>query len=124
MEVIPQSSTIGAEVRGLDLAGKLSDALIEQVNQAFLDYQVLFFRDQELSPENHKELALRFGPIQIHLSYPHVDGHPEICVLENSETNLSKIDTWHTDMTFRPYTPCGPIMRSIEVPASCGSTVL
>lgn len=39
MEVIPQSSSIGAEVRGLDLSGKLSDALIEPVNQASLDYQ-------------------------------------------------------------------------------------
>jgi len=38
VEVIPQSSTIGAEVRGLDLTDKLSDALIEQLNGVFLYY--------------------------------------------------------------------------------------
>ena len=46
MEVIPQSSSIGALVRGLDLSSNLSNELIEQVNQDFLDYQILFFRDQ------------------------------------------------------------------------------
>ena len=57
MEVIPQSSRIGAEVRGLDLSDNLSDELVEQVNQAFLDYQVLFFRDQQLSAQDYNDFA-------------------------------------------------------------------
>ncbi|MCP4769697.1 MAG: DUF1330 domain-containing protein [Gammaproteobacteria bacterium] len=61
MEIIPQSSAIGAEVRDLDLFGNLSDETIARVNQAFLEYQVLFFRDQQLTPQQYNDFAERFG---------------------------------------------------------------
>ncbi|MCP4390368.1 MAG: hypothetical protein GY802_18890 [Gammaproteobacteria bacterium] len=61
MEVIPQSNSIGAELRGLDLSTRLSDAQFEQLNQAFLDYQIIFFRDQQLSAQQYNDFALGFG---------------------------------------------------------------
>lgn len=53
MEIIPQSATPGAEVRALDLSAALDDAQFERLNQAFLDYQILFFRDQQLTSQQY-----------------------------------------------------------------------
>jgi len=99
VEVIPQSSSIGAEVRGLDLSGKLSDALIEQVNQAFLDYQVIFFRDQHLSTQQHNDFAQRFGPLKDYLFADGIDGFPYITEIVKTETETESFGSCWFDST-------------------------
>ena len=51
IDVVPATPAIGAEIRGLDLSIELSDSQFERLNQAFLDYQIIFFRDQDLSSQ-------------------------------------------------------------------------
>jgi taurine dioxygenase len=46
--VRPLTSSIGAEVKGVDLRMKLSDDLFNKIYEAFLGYQVLVFRVQEI----------------------------------------------------------------------------
>ncbi|MFB6557198.1 TauD/TfdA dioxygenase family protein, partial [Streptomyces sp. NPDC056405] len=48
-DVVPQSATIGAEVRGPDLSRPLSPALRAELNRALLEWKVLFFRGQHLT---------------------------------------------------------------------------
>ena len=67
--VTPCSPHIGAEIGDIDLTRPLSNSEAQELKQAFTQYLVLFFRDQELSPEQHKAFARRFGEFQPFLSY-------------------------------------------------------
>ena len=74
-----------------------------------------------MSPSDHLRLAKYFGQPQLHEAYPHVDGHPEITILENDRENPSKIEVWHTDMTFRPCPPLGSILHGVSIPERGGT---
>ena len=65
LQVSPITPHIGAEVSGVDLA-KLTDGEFKTIHKAFLDHLVLFFRDQDLSVDEHIEFGRRFGPLHIH----------------------------------------------------------
>ena len=123
IEVIPTAGALGAEIYGLDLSGELSDTEFEALRQAWLDFEVVFFRDQAITPESHASLANRFGSPQLHEAYPHVPGFPQITILENDEANPSKIEKWHTDMTFRQNPPLGSILHGVIIPARGGDTL-
>ena len=123
MDVTPIAGALGAEISGIDLTRPLPDEDFASLHQAWLDYEVVFFRDQAITPEAHAALADRFGTPQLHEAYPHVDGYPQITILENDEANPSKIEKWHTDMTFRRRPPLGSILRARIVPETGGDTL-
>lgn len=116
------AEALGAEIQGVDLAA-LDDPSFRQIEEALVEHEVLFFRDQDLSPEAHRAFARRFGPLQTHAAYPHVDGVPELTILEADRENPSKIEKWHTDMTFRRNPPLGSILRARIVPQKGGDTL-
>jgi len=61
IEVVPVSGALGAEVRGVNVAAALDDAVIGEIRQALLDHLVIFFRDQKLAPPEQLAFAGRFG---------------------------------------------------------------
>ena len=63
IEVIPLSDALGAEIRGLDLRVPIDEATIKEVEQAWYDHIVLAFRDQDLSMEQQRAFASRFGAL-------------------------------------------------------------
>ncbi|MCB1645444.1 MAG: TauD/TfdA family dioxygenase [Pseudomonadales bacterium] len=123
LKLTPVAGALGAEVDGINLCAPLSDDQFEALNQALLEYEVLFFRNQPMKPADHAALADRFGPPQHHEAYPHVDGYSQITILENDEANPSKIEMWHTDMTFRPCPPLGSILHGVIIPERGGDTL-
>ncbi len=123
LDLKPYSGSIGAEVSGIDLCHSLDEKQFDELNKALVEYEVLFFRDQPLKPEHHADLANLFGQPQLHEAYPHVEGYPQITILENDEANPSKIEMWHTDMTFRPCPPLGSILHGLIIPAKGGDTL-
>ena len=66
---------IGAEIFGVDLNTLAEDQEAKDaVYDALVKYKVIFFRDQELSPDAHMKLARSFGePEPQHPIYPHTD---------------------------------------------------
>ena len=70
LTVSPISGALGAEITGVDLA-RLDDASLKAILAAFLDHQVLVFRDQRLTPAEYIALARRFGQPDI---YPFAKG--------------------------------------------------
>ena len=74
----PLGPYIGAQVSDLDVSRPLSDAQFEQLYHGLLRHQVLFLRDQQITPEQHRALAVRFGDLHIHPVYPHAEGVEEI----------------------------------------------
>ena len=60
------AGALGAEIAGVDLSRPLSDEVISEIRQALLVHQVIFCRDQHLTPEQHLAFGRRFGELQIH----------------------------------------------------------
>ncbi len=121
LEVQPISGTLGAEVRGVDLAD-LDDATWGAVRRAWLDHLVLFFPGQHLAPDAHVALGRRLGEPEIHPFIPKLDeAHPEIVVLDSERGG--KADVWHTDVTFSPTPPLASILQMNVCPSRGGDTM-
>ena len=98
-KVKPLAAALGVELSGVDFASELTQEVFREVRRLLVKHQVIFFRDQDISPQQHHDLAASFGPLQTHPAYGTVDGFPEITILESTAENPSKIEAWHTDMT-------------------------
>jgi taurine dioxygenase len=124
INVAPLAGSLGAEVGGVDLA-EIDDATFAEVHSAWLEHQVLFFRDQDLQPEQHKAFGGRLGSLQVHpfLASRKDEGHPEIIVFESDEKRPYLAAGWHTDVTFMQCPPMASVLRAIEVPAWGGDTL-
>lgn len=119
----PVAGALGAEVMGIDLRQPIDDPSFERLEDGLQRYQVLFFREQRIGPEHHRALARRFGEPVPHPAYPSIEGYAEINILESTAENPTKIDTWHTDMTFLERPPLGSILRARIIPERGGDTM-
>ena len=121
LDIRPISPVIGAEVHGLDLARPLGDAVVAQVRAALAHHLVLFFPDQDLSPEKQAEFARQFGEVTpAHPVIASLEGHPEVLPIDGREDRAS---WWHTDVTFLATPPLGSILHMREAPAVGGDTM-
>jgi taurine dioxygenase len=123
--IAPVAGALGAEISGIDLAAGMDDSVFEQVHQAFLEHQVLFFRDQVLTPDEHKAFARRFGSLNVHPFIAGIEGHPEVMefIKEPHETGYNVGGRWHTDTTFLPEPALGSVLYAHEVPPYGGDTL-
>ena len=122
IEIQSLTAAIGAEVRGVDLATKLSDINVRLLREALLENLVLVFRDQDLTPENRIAVARAFGEIK----HPPVatahGGPPEINVLDQTEPRGEGADAWHADNTYTSAPPMGSLLRVLQLPGVGGDT--
>ncbi|MBW1216053.1 taurine dioxygenase [Pantoea allii] len=123
LEIKPLGPFIGAQVGNLDVSRPLSDAQFEQLYHALLRHQVLFLREQVITPEQHRALAIRFGDLHIHPVYPHAEGVEEIIVLDTHQDNPPDNDNWHTDVTFIQTPPAVALLASKVLPECGGDTL-
>ena len=123
LDIKPLAGALGAEIRGMDLGKALSEDDVLRLRKLLNEYEVIFFRDQDISPASQKALALCFGPLQTHPAYDTVDGYPEITILESTPEKPTKIEAWHSDMTFREHPPMGTVLKSVIVPPRGGDTL-
>ncbi len=124
LEVVPVAGALGAEIRGVDLAGDLSDATVAEIRQVWLDHLVVFFRDQQLGPDEFLAFARRIGePVE----YPFVrgiDGYPEIItVAKFPDETVNFGGIWHSDTTYLPRPPMATMLVAREVPPVGGDTL-
>jgi len=124
VEIIPQSSVIGAEIRGLDLSASLGDDSFAQLSQAFLDYQVLWFRDQHLTAQQYNDFAARFGRLKDYLFAAGMDGFPYITEIIKTETETEGFGNfWHSDSAYTERPPKITMLYAREVPPRGGDTL-
>ncbi len=124
LTIKPISGALGAEIGGVDLMHPLHSDMVAQLRQALLDHLVIFFRDQDLTPDSFMALARCFGtPVR----YPLLDGirdYPEIneiVKLEHERSNFGGI--WHSDTTYLDCPPMGTLLHAQEVPPHGGDTL-
>ncbi len=122
--VSPLTTAIGAEISGVDLGGPLAGATLDRVYQALTDHLVVFFRDQDMSPQQHLAFAQSFGDLdEPHPVYANVPGFERIVMLANDASNPPDTDGWHTDLTFKPNPPFASILVARDVPPTGGDTI-
>lgn len=123
LQITPLTPALGALVEGVDLTRILADTQYQALERALLDHQVLFFRDQPLTPEQQARFARRFGDLHVHPIYPHVAEQPEILVLDTAVTDVRDNAIWHTDVTFLETPALGAVLSAREVPDHGGDTL-
>ena len=132
IEIIPTGAALGAEVNGVDLRD-IDDAAFAAIHRAWIDHQVVLFRDQHLDDTALIAFSRRFGdldhaPIQEN-GRRFVDGYPEIYVVSNVIENGVAIGSlgageavWHTDMSYLDAPPKASMLYAIEIPPCGGNT--
>ncbi len=118
---------LGAEIAGIDLAEPIDEATFHQIDQAYAQHGVIFFRDQHLTPKQHLAFTRRFGDLDPSPHTPYaLPGYPDILRVTNIREqgrNIGLADaglTWHTDMSWREIPPRGSTLYAIEVPERDG----
>ena len=94
-----------------------------ELRQALLDYKVLFFRDQPLTPAQHVAFARRFGPLETHPFIPSNTDEPELVRFAKSADVGGYENGWHHDVTWRACPSMGAVLHAIEVPPAGGDTL-
>lgn len=123
LDIRPFSGSCGAEIRGLDLASMSAEEQTA-VADAYAEHGVLFFRDQQLSPEDHIALARRWGEIDINKFFRAVDGYPEIAeVRKEPDQQLNIGGGWHTDHSYDAEPAMGSILVARTLPSRGGDTL-
>ena len=122
MEFVPFSPGCGSEVRGIQMA-QLSDSEIEQLKAGFAEHGLLFFRDQELSLDDHHRFAERFGEIVINKFFKTVEGRDDIAEVRKEKDQMMNIGGgWHTDHSYDEEPAMGSILVARDLPETGGDT--
>ncbi len=121
-DVRPLTVTIGAEVHGIDLAS-VDDDQLDELRKLWLDWKVLFFRDQHITQAQHVAFGRRFGELEVHPFAPQDEDLPEIVRISSSAKSPYAASNWHSDVTWRECPSYGSILRGVEIPAVGGDTL-
>ncbi|MYE48612.1 MAG: hypothetical protein F4X96_04165, partial [Gammaproteobacteria bacterium] len=102
--VRPVTGTFGATVGGVDISRPLDKATLGEIRSAWLEYQVLFFRDQEMTPRQHEDFAANFGELTKAGFMPTLEGTTGVFVQEYPGLYSRDVTdiTWHCDAAFLP----------------------
>ncbi|HYM30036.1 MAG TPA: TauD/TfdA family dioxygenase [Candidatus Cybelea sp.] len=126
----PLESGFGAEVLGLQVTA-VTDASFPAIYAAFLQYQLLLFRNQDLPPGAQVAFARRFGEVQVHvMNQYHANLHPELYTLSNLDATGRPSGkhpdkgtmTWHTDGSWQRITGQATMLYAEQVPSNGGGT--
>jgi taurine dioxygenase len=123
LALTPLTPTIGAEVSGIDVSEPLDAATRLALRQALLDWKVLFFRNQDITTEQHLAFARNFGDLEVHPFAPSKPGYPEVLAITHDRERPGRENTWHSDVTWRIEPSLGSILRAVEVPPVGGDTL-
>src|SRR5215475_9049234 len=125
-QVTPLHPVLGCEIIGITLAQAVSPAIFAKVYKAFLDYQMILFRDVDLPPATQVAFARNFGEVQIHVlsQYHGYKEHPEIYTLSNLDKDGNPSGKhpdkgtlyWHTDGSWKERTWHATMMYSEIMP--------
>ncbi len=131
-QVTPLHPALGCEITGITLAQAVEPGMFDKVYEAFLDYELILFRDVDLPPATQVAFARRFGEVQIHVmnQYQKYPDFPEIYMLTNADKDGKPTGKhpdkgtlhWHTDGSWRERTGQATMMYSEIVPPAGGET--
>jgi taurine dioxygenase len=119
---------LGAEISDVDLTQPLDDDTFAQVAKAFFDNEVVFFRDQKLTPAQQIAFTRRFGVLEAHVrKESRLAEHDEIFVLSNKVDEhgnaIGAQDAgryWHSDLSYKRQPSMLSALYAAEIPIRDG----
>lgn len=126
IDVKPVSAHVGAEISGVDLTKPLDERTFGEIRHALNEHGVIFFRDQQVTLDDHIALALGFGELDIDptAGIQPIPGYPAISVvLKEPEQTRNVGGNWHSDHSFDPIPPLGSILVARDLPDYGGDTL-
>ena len=120
INVHPISGALGAEIKGVNIARPLKHEVVLEIRQALLDHLVIFFQNQELTPQEQLAFSRQFGQP---MEYPQLKGLSEcpmvteVIKLESEKFNFGGV--WHSDTTYLEHPPMGSMLYAVKIPP-CG----
>jgi taurine dioxygenase len=123
MRILRLTEAIGAVIEGVDLARPLDDETFAEVKAALHEHLVIFFREQQLSPEAQMALASRFGAMEVHEVFTPLPDHREISVLEHDAERPPVSDVWHSDVSYRERPSMASLLYARSIPPVGGDTL-
>src|ERR1700680_300996 len=123
VQIIPACAALGAKIRGVDLSQPLDANGFAEIEHAYNQYGVIFFRNQRIAPEQQVAFTRRFGEIEFDVFGERwsVPGCPEIVVLSNitddgKPTGVRRAgEKWHSDMCYTARPPRGTMLYAREI---------
>ena len=139
LSIYPITPEFAAEVGDLDLSKELEPSLFAEIEQAFWKYAVLIFPGQVLTQEQHRQFALRFGPLEGGSASERAADprriHRELTDVSNlepgeglweaqSRKRLFQMSNrlWHTDASFRHIPAYASLLYAREIAPIGGHT--
>jgi alpha-ketoglutarate-dependent taurine dioxygenase len=121
------SALMGAEVSGVDLSAPLTPSQCEAIEQAFLTYQLLVFREQRLDKPQQIAFTEQFGTLERHASINRgTNDFPLLHVVTNRDNEGRatpvKSTMWHTDKSFRAAPSKATLLHAVTLPPNGGDT--
>ena len=124
INIQPISPVIGAEISGANLS-QLNDDQFALIEQALVEHQVVFFRDQpELAAETQIAFAERFGVLHLHPAAPHMEDHPAVFIIHaHKDSKVANGNGWHTDVSCDAEPPLATMLQLHVLPSTGGDTL-
>ncbi len=123
MKVTLLSGALGAEISGIDLK-KISNKNFNEINKLLLEHKVIFFRNQNITPEEQIKLGNYFGPLETHAYVKGREKYPEIVRIIKAPNEKNQWgENWHSDVSYNKKPTKVVILKSIKLPPVGGDTV-
>jgi taurine dioxygenase len=124
IQVAPLAGALGAEIRDVELKVLEENSIWNEIHRAFLEYSVIVFRDQALTPGDLMRVGAKFGEP---CTYPFVtgmEGYPYIFeVVKEPEETRNFGGAWHSDTAYLKQPPLATLLHAIETPSHGGDTL-
>ena len=124
-ETRPLTPSLGVEIRNIDV-NRLDAEDFEHLYRLWLEYKVVFLRDQDLDLEQLQQFSARFGEL---MPLPYIKPHPDFPLVIRILKLAEEVDMgvfggdWHSDFSFLEAPPRASILFAEEVPPTGGDTL-
>jgi taurine dioxygenase len=122
VDVSRLTGSLGAEVRGFDLA-KAGPAEAESILELVTEHLVVFFPDQHLTPDEHIAFGRLFGRLEGHPNLALDAERPEFFELRAEGGSGAIADEWHSDLTCQAEPSIFAILHMKKCPPFGGDTM-
>ena len=137
--VCPVTESFAAEIGDADLSRPLAPADLAAIKQAFWDYAVLIFPDQELTDEQHLDFSRHFGPLETTIAALNPGARLRVSDKLADVSNLNSQSAiwgeksrtrmlqpanrlWHTDSSFKYLPARASLLYARTIPPVGGRT--